>query len=104
MIDVAGFSDLRNYIKRRVAYARYRAGNTWTKVPLSSCTVRSDGIVRAALNINNNGSTITVTRVELYNTDQELWAHQDCSIKVESTQSGILFWFDFRITESEDDV
>ena len=99
MLDTAGFVDLRNYVKRRISYARYRVGSTWYKTTLSNVAVLSNGTVRAQLNVNSNGQAITVNRVELYNHDQELWAHQVCNITVTTNQSGILFWFDFTITE-----
>lgn len=43
MIDSAGFTDLRNYIKRRVAYAKYRVGNTYIKTDLSDVAVLPNG-------------------------------------------------------------
>lgn len=104
MLDSAGFSDLRSYLKRRLAYGRYRVGSTWTRVQLTGVDIQSNGIVRARMNINSGGSAITVNRAELYNTDGSLFAHQDCSIAVSAGQTGILFWFDFNITESEEDV
>lgn len=99
MIDGAGFEDLRKFIKRRVRYARYRVGSTWTKVYLSEVDIKNDGTVRAQLNVNSDGSPITVNRVELYNNDAQLWAHQDCNITLTPGQTGILFWFDFAIRE-----
>lgn len=99
MLDTAGFSDLRSFIKRRVSYAKYYVGGIAHKVTLSDVKIRSDGTVRVQLNINSGGSAITVTRVELYNHDNALWAHQDCNIKVTAGQTGVLFWFDFNITE-----
>lgn len=99
MLDAAGFADLRNYIKRRIAYAQYRVGSTYYKTYLSDVAVRSDGTVRAQLNINSGGSAITVNWVGLYNSDNQLWAHQACSITLSPNQTGILFWFDFTITE-----
>ena len=99
MLDTAALADFRNYTKRRVAYARYRVGSTWYKTYLSDIVIRSDGVVRAQLNINSGGSRITVNRVELYNTDAQLWAHEDCSITINTGQTGILYWFDFHITE-----
>ena len=101
MLDGAGFTDLRNYIKRRIRYARYRVGSTWTKTYLSDVMVLSNGTVRAQLNVNSGGGSITVNRVELYNNDAQLWAHQDCNITLTSGQTGILFWFDFTIREEE---
>lgn len=102
MLDTAGFSDLRVYIKRRIVYARYRANGVWRETYLSDVRVRPDGKVRVQLNINSDGNVIKVDRVELYNTDRQLWAHQDCNISLNAGQTGILFWFDFNITEEEE--
>ncbi len=99
MLDGAGFTDLRNYIKRRIRYARYRVGSTWTKTYLSDVRILSNGTVRALINVNSSGSPITVNRVELYNNDAQLWAHQACNITLTPGQTGILFWFDFTIRE-----
>ena len=101
MIDTAGFVDLRNFIKRRIAYARYRVGNSYVKTQLSKIHILRNGTVRAQLTISASSTPLTVTRVELYNPDGNLWAHQDCSITVNTGQTGILYWFDFTITEQE---
>lgn len=101
MLDTQGFVDMRNFLKRRIAYARYRVGSTWYKVPLNGIEILSSGVVRARLHINSGGSEITVNRVELYNSDGVLFCHQDCSITVSAGQTGVLFWFDFNITEEE---
>lgn len=90
MIDSAGFADLRNYIKRRVAYAKYRVGNTYIKTDLSDVAVLPNGTVRAQLTISAESTPLTVTRVELYNSDNALWAHQDCSITVNTGADGHL--------------
>lgn len=99
MIDGAGFEDLRKYIKRRVSYARYRVGSTYHKIYLTKVKILQNGTVRVQVNINADGAAITVNRVELFNTDGQLWAHQDCNIRLEAGQTGILFWFDFTIRE-----
>lgn len=101
MLDAAGFTDLRNYIKRRIAYGRYRVGSTWYKTYLSKIEVMSDGKVRAQMNVNSGGSSITVNRAELYNQEQQLWAHNDCNIQLTPDQTGVLLWFDFVLREEE---
>ena len=101
MLDAAGFTDLRNYIKRRISYARYRVDSTYYKTELSAVEIRPNGTVRAQLNINSGGSSITVNRVELFNNNQELWAHQNCNITLTPNQTGIFSWFDFTIREEE---
>ena len=99
MLDAAGIADYRSFTKRRIAYARYRVGSTYTKVDLSDVSIRSDGTVRAQLNINSGGASMTVNRVELYNSAGELFAHEDVSITINTGQTGILYWFDFKIME-----
>ncbi len=98
MLDTAGLEDLRGYLKRRLAYGRYRVGLTWENVPLSGVEVMSNGVVRAKLNVNWDGPAGTVNRVELYNTDRELFAYRTCSIRIEEGQTGLLIWIDFNIT------
>ena len=39
MIDSAGFADLRGYLKRRIACARFRVGSTYYTVPLSGIDI-----------------------------------------------------------------
>ena len=36
MIDSAGFADLRGYLKRRIACARFRVGSTYSTFPAST--------------------------------------------------------------------
>ena len=100
MLDTAAFSDLRSYIKRRVIYARYRIGSTYYQTPLNEVTLLSSGTVRVQLSILQ-AENVTINRVELWNSNGDLWAHQDCSITIESGQTGILYWFDINIEETQ---
>lgn len=100
MIDAAGFNDLRSYIKRRVSYARYRVGSTFYKTPINDVEINADGTVRVWISILP-GSSVTVNRVELWSNNAELWMHQDCSITIASGQTGILYWFDITLSETE---
>jgi hypothetical protein len=100
MIDTAAFNDLKGYIMRRVSYVRYRIGSTWYSDILNNVAVSSSGTVRMSVTIAPTLlQEATVNRVELYNSDNELWAHQDCSIKLTPTSSRALFWFDFMLKE-----
>lgn len=55
MIDSAGFADLRGYLKRRIACARFRVGSTYYTVPLSGIDILADGTVRARVSITGAG-------------------------------------------------
>ncbi|MCF8017850.1 MAG: hypothetical protein K9L62_00495 [Vallitaleaceae bacterium] len=100
MLDAAAFTDLRGYIKRRIANARYRVGSTYYTTSLNDISILPDGTVRAQLSIIPGG-TVTINRVELFNSDGNLWAHQDVSITISTGQTGVLYWFDFTVTEEE---
>ena len=100
MLAAAAFADLRGYIKRRIAFAKYRVGDTYHKTALTDVSILADGTVRAQLSIIP-GDTVTVNRVELYNSDSPLWAYQDCNITISTGQTGILYWFDFSVVEEE---
>lgn len=97
MLNPAAFSDLRAYIKKRLAYAQYRVGTTWYRVEIQDVTIMQSGTVRVKVDIPVSGQT--VNRVAVYNSVGEQWAYQDCNIEVGSEQTGILFWFDFTIEE-----
>lgn len=100
MLDAAAFTDLRGYIKRRIAGAKYRVGTTYYTTSLNDITILPNGTVRAQLSIIPGG-TVTINRVELFNSDGNLWAHQDVSITISTGQTGVLYWFDFTVTEEE---
>lgn len=95
----AALNDMRNYIKRRVGYLRYRVGSTYTSVQISDVRVLPSGVVRVQASIVPSGAA-TVNRVELYNTANELWATQDVNITLDQAQTGVLYWFDFTVREA----
>ena len=41
----AALDDFKEYIKQCVAYAEYRSGNTWTKIPIYKVETLPDGRV-----------------------------------------------------------
>lgn len=100
MLDEAAFTDLRGYIKRRIVHAWYRVGSTYYTTSLNDISILPDGTVRAQLSIIPGG-TVTINRVELFNSNGNLWAHQDVSITISTGQTGVLYWFDFTVTEEE---
>ena len=99
-LDAAAYTDLRNYIKRRVGHMRYRADGVFTEIQISDVQIRYDGVVRVQAAIVPDG-VLTIDRVELYNSASELWAHQDVSITIDREDPAVLYWFDFEIKEVE---
>lgn len=99
MLDNAAFVDLRNYIKKRIVKLKYRVGTTSYDVPVSDAMILTNGVVRIQAPIVP-GTPVTINRIEAYNTNGELWAHQDTVIDIEPGQTGVLYWFEF-ITEEK---
>lgn len=91
-------SDMAAYIKRRIGSAKYYIGATAYPAAINSITIVSAGAVRVVLAINPT-SAATVTKVELYNTDGQLWATQNVSVALTESSQKILHWFDFTISE-----
>lgn len=97
-LDNAAFTDLRNYIKHRVGYLQYRIDTEMYKVPITDVQVLADGTVRIQALISP-GMAGTINRVELYNNNGDIWAHQDVNVSLNQGQMGVLYWFDFTIKE-----
>lgn len=98
-LDSAAFNDLRNFIKRRVGFVKYRIENSYYQTMITDATVLPTGIVRVQASIVPAKQKATIDRVELHNINGELWAHQDVSITIDQGQTGVLYWFDFTIKE-----
>jgi hypothetical protein len=99
MINTIAFDDLRNFMRQRITHAKYRVDSTWHDAEVKDISTLTDGTVRVKIRITTSG--VTVNRVAIYNQLGEQWAYQDCTIQVETGQTGILFWFDLTLSEFE---
>ena len=99
MLEDAIFSDLYNYILGHVGYAKYRASNVFTRVEINDITLHTNGPVRVTIGIIPQEPCV-IDRVEIYSTQDQLWACQDCNISVAADQTGVLYWFDFYVEEA----
>lgn len=101
MLKAAAFTDFRNLIKRRLAYAEYRIGSTFHRADISEVEITTDGIVRVKIPVSH-GTAGTITQVRLISVTSEVWASKEnLNIVLETAQTHYLQWFDFKITESE---
>ena len=100
MLQVAAFTDLRNYIKRRISKAQYRVGSTWYDAPIVETVITADGIVRIKSQIAH-GAACTIAEVRLFNTEGQVWATKTVNVVLETASTNLLQWFDFKLTETE---
>lgn len=97
VISRTAYVELRNYIKARIAYAQYRIGSAWYRAEISDVAALADGTVRVKIPIFASGGTIN--RVAVYNESGEQWTYRDCTIVTSEEQMGVLFWFDFTVSD-----
>ena len=100
MLQTAAFTDLRNYIKKRIRFAQYKVGSTWYDCAIAETVITADGIVRIKCQIAH-GAACTIVGVRLKNTDQEVWATKNVNVVIENSTTNFMQWFDFTLEERE---
>lgn len=90
----------REYTKRILSYARYKIGSTYYKVNIDSVKVMSDGIVEVNFMIEPKVAG-TITEIQLFNTDGELWMKKTESLDVSSVVEGFFYTVQLEISEKE---
>ncbi len=100
MLQTAAFTDLRNYITKRIYKAQYQRGGSWYDAALVSKEVASSGIARIKVQISP-GVACTITGVRLINTENQVWAVKSVNVVLETAETNLLQWFDFEVTEEE---
>ena len=69
----AALDDFKEYIKHCVAYAEYRSGNTWTKIPIHKIETLPDGRV-AIFVLFDHEAPDQITGIRFYHKAGFLWA------------------------------
>ncbi len=100
LLTAAAIEGYKNYTKKTIAYAKYKAGGTYYKANISSVSVLSDSRLAVDFLIDHTvPGDITVTEVQLYDTNNVLWLSKPESILRKDVQEGILYRFTFTIQE-----
>lgn len=101
ILTQAALDGYRRYTKRTIAYAKYRIGSTWRKTNVTDVKVRDDGIVEIAFKIDASiAGTGTVAEVQLYDTDQNLWADKHEELNMSTVAEGFTYVFEVSIKEA----
>jgi len=99
MLTNSALQGIREYVKRRILYARYKIGSTYYKVPLNSVTVKSDGTVEVSFMIELESDSGTVTEIQLWDTEQQLWLSKSESLAMSDVSEGFLYVVRVKIEE-----
>lgn len=99
LLTSAALQGYRDFTKRRVSYARYLIGPTWHKTRIESVETLSNGIVEISFMIELESGSGTVTQVQLYDTDNQLWLSKNESLKMSDVSEGYLYVVQLNIQE-----
>ena len=100
MLTEKAMEGFKTFIERNIAYARYRIGGTYHKVAIHRKERLADGKVAVYFSIiPQSSSDVTITEVQLFDTNNDLWASKTENIVIKSVQEGVLYRFAFDIKE-----
>lgn len=90
----------KDYTKKTIAYARYKANGTYYNANITNVSVLPDGRLAVDFLIDHTvPGDINVTEVQLYDTNQKLWLSKPENLIRKDVQEGILYRFTFTIQE-----
>ena len=102
MLTTTALTRLKDFLRKSIAYAKYKVGSTYYQTEIRDASVLADGRVAISFIIDHTlPGDIVVTEVQLYDHNGSLWASKAESISRKAVQEGILYRFAFTITEEE---
>ena len=100
MLTAAALTGFKEHVKRTIAYARYKVGNTWYRVDRVNVYIATGGYVNIDFTVDPALSgNVTISAVQLYNTAGVLWVEKTENIVRKGTQEGVFYRFQIAITE-----
>lgn len=85
---------------RKIARARYKIGNTYYEPTIHRREQLPDGRVAIYFSITPGISgNVTITEVQLFDTNNDLWASKVENIAISGVQEGVLYRFTFDFKE-----
>lgn len=100
MLTKRAFESFRNFIETNIAYAKVEYGGVLHKANIASKERLPDGRVALSISITPevSGST-TITKIQLYDIGNQLFAEKTEAIKLKGVQEGVLYRFSFNFKE-----
>lgn len=100
MLTERAFESFKKFIETNIAYAKVEYDGTLHKAKIESRERLTDGRVALSISITPevSGST-TITKIQLYDISNQLWAEKTEAIKLKGVQQGVLYRFSFNFKE-----
>lgn len=100
MLTERAFESFKKFIETNIAYAKVEYDGVLHKASIQSKERLPDGRVALSISITPevSGST-TITKIQLYDISNQLWAEKAEAIKLKGVQEGALYRFSFNFKE-----
>jgi len=100
LLTTNALNDLKQYIQKKVAYAKYKVGSTFYQAPIQKTEILTDGRVAIYVLIDHSvPGDITISQLQLYDTGGNVWLDKPESIFRRDLQEGVLIRITFNIQE-----
>ena len=100
MLTTDAINDFKDFIDNIIAYAKVTVDGTTTKMRIERRERLADGRVAVYIQITPQASyEVKVTKVQLYNKNNRLWAEKTEDLPIKNVQEGILYRFVFNFEE-----
>lgn len=100
MLTERALESFKQFVETNIAYAMVEYGGTMHKAKILTRERLKDGRVALSISITPEVSgTTTITKIQLYDTANKLWAEKSEAIKLKGTQQGVLYRFSFNFKE-----
>ena len=100
MLTNRALESFKQFIESNIAYAKVEYGGVLRKAEITGKERLPDGRVAINIAITPEASgTTTITKVQLYDIGNQLWAETKEDIKLKGVQQGVLYRFSFNFKE-----
>lgn len=100
MLTANALEGYKKYTERIADYAKYKVGSTYYRAEITERKRLPDGSVALYILIDHTvPGDITVTQLQIYDTNNQLWLSTPVNIRRKSIQEGILYRVTIPITE-----
>jgi len=101
MLTDAAIKGYKEYTKVEIAYAKYKIGNAYYRAEIKSREYLEDGRLAIKVMIDHpQPGNLTITEIQLYDTNNNLWLQKPENIMREDMTAGILYRFTFDFHEN----
>ena len=91
MLTDTALQSMRNHLKNAIAYAMYKVGGSYYRAEIQDASLLADGRIAITFIIDHTiAGNVTVTEVQLYDHNGQLWESKSESITRSTVQEGIL--------------